>query len=351
MVDRSLPAGLLALLAALATGACAASLPEVRPWPGPPEGSACRVVIERSDATGSWELEHHHAADGRVLAGTTRLRYHGVGWERFDYDEAGSLRAIELHEAIEAESFPCGSEEGCDTPPLREMTYVRVQHDEEGRLTEWDLAKRTENLVDGSWSVRTRESNDLSYSYGEGGRLAALHGSNGTTRFLYDGEQLVRVERDADYPWYRTIEHDSSGRIVRMVHMSCTRERVCGATQRIFFVYDADGRLVRAEHSDPSGSEAPTIDAWEYDGERVVRASRATARAAGEEAQVFEYAYDEEGRLASVTENGRLREAYRYEGECDALRTRPATPSAEGLVGASTCHFSPGYVLDTCATR
>src|SRR5690606_27769271 len=83
--------------AACVAAGCASTLPESE-WVTEQPRGACVVAIEHTDGTGSWTLEHHHDAEGRVLSGAARLRYHGRAWERFEYDAQGRLAEIFSYE-------------------------------------------------------------------------------------------------------------------------------------------------------------------------------------------------------------------------------------------------------------
>lgn len=347
-------------LVALTTGGCAAALPAVRPWPGPPEASACRVAVERGivvegsgargPSEGSWRLEFHYAADGRVLAGTTGAYGAVRGWEHFLYDRAGRLRAIEAHEEYDAVNSPF---DVGDAPPRRVMTYVRVRHDEAGRLTEWALAQRSEDFANDAWSVRgDRLKNETRYAYDASGRPRERHGGNGTSRFFYEGDRLVRVEGDGyeGSTWYRTLERDGAGRVTRFVETSCTLSGTCRVKEEKRYAYDAEGRIVRTELRAPTYGPLPWVEEWAYAGGRIVRRTRTASSPGSGQVDVVEYEYDSQGRLTSLTEGGRLRETRRYEGACDALTTSPPEPSVEVDVGARHCVRSPARILDRCAS-
>lgn len=331
------------------TSGCAATLPESEWVTERPRGE-CVVTIERGDATGTWTLEHHYAADGRVLSGTARLRYHGRAWERFEHDDAGRLVAIYSYEEIDAESFPCAAEGGCDTPARRVLSRVHVEHDPAGRLSRWAFEERTfGRRPDGTYAARTSEGRDVSYRYDDAGRLVASEGGNGSTRYVYEADRLVRVERDADYPWFDTVEHDAEGRIVGFDHHACTPERECHVTYQHRYAYDDQGRLVRADLTDADGSSPPTYTLFDYEGERVVRRTRVERLATGEQRRVREHTYDARGRLIATVEDGQPRERRSYAGTCDAVTTGPAAPSPLLDLGARPCVRSPAYVLDECS--
>ena len=333
---------------AMAAG-CASTLPE-REWVTERPRGECVVTLERSDATGSWTLDHQYDAEGRVLSGSARLRYDGRAWERFGYDAAGRLSEIASYEEIDAESFPCAAEGGCDTPQRRWVARARVEHDEAGRLRRFRSEERTYELrPDGVYESRTSESRDLSYHYDGAGRLIAIGTGNGTTRFTYEGERLVRVERDADYPWLDVVEHDAEGRIVAVHHSNCTPQRECHVTVETRYAYDDQGRLVREERTNVDSSPPRTETRFEYEGDRVVRRTYVEHQPAGERTRVREHAYDERGRLVATIEDGLPRERRSYEGACDAVVTGPRSPSPLVDLGAQPCLRSPAYVLDACS--
>lgn len=339
------------LLLCLACG-CVATLPESAWVTDVPQGE-CTVHVMRGDATGEWQLVHHHAADGRVLSGTTRLRYHGNGWERFVYDEGGALIAIHSYEEIGEEDFPCDAEGGCYTPPRRVVGRTDVEWDESGRLSRTSFETVDYGRRDGSYRQRSGEHHDLRYEY-EGGRLSTLRSStsNGgaTTTLHYEGERLTRIVRDARYPRRTAVETDAAGRILRTEYETCTPSYECRVTRVSRYRYDDAGLLVRADYDDPTGDSPSSFATWEYEGGRVVRSRKAEIARDGSEVSVhtFEYDYDELGRIVEVRADDRVRERRRYEGTCDQVGAAPQAPSALADQGVRPCIRSPGYVLDTC---
>lgn len=328
---------------------CASTLPASE-WVSEQPRGACVVAIERTDGTGSWTLEHHHDAEGRVLSGTARLRYHGRAWERFGYDERGRLAEIFSYEEIEAEDFPCAAEGGCYTPRRRWVAHTRVEHDDAGRLRRWASHERTFGLErDGRYVERTNEGRELSYRYDGAGRVVEIRSGLGTRRLSYQGDRLVRIDADHEYPWFDVVEHDGRGRIVAVRHSNCTPQRECHVTYEVRYAYDDEGRLVREHRTNADSSPRESEVVWGYDGDRVVRRTSTDHYAGAVDARVREHEYDARGRLVAVIDDGQLRERWRFEGACDAVTTGPAAPSPLAALGALPCARSPAYVLDECS--
>ena len=331
---------------------CSRTLPESEWITDVPQGE-CTVFVMRGDATGEWELAHHYTADGRVLSGTTRLRYHGNGWERFVY-EGERLIAIHSYEEIAEEDFPCDAEGGCYTPPRRVVARTDVSWDDAGRLARTSFETVDYGRSDdGSYRRRSGEHHDLRYEYA-GDRLTTLRSStregSATTTLHYEGERLTRIVRDAEYPRRTAVETDASGRILRTEYETCTPTYECRVTRVSRYTYDDAGRLVRADYEDPTGDSLPSFATWEYRAGRVVRTSKADLSNGNEvSAHTFAYAYDELGRLVEVEADGRIRERRRYEGACDRVGRDAFVPSALADQGLRPCIRSPGYVLDTCS--
>lgn len=347
---RSRAPSLAAVALVISTG-CSGTLPPSEWVTDIPRGE-CVVTLEHGDATGRWSLEHHHAADGRVLSGTNRLRYHGRAWERFDYDDAGRLSGIHFYEEVGEEDFPCAAEGGCYVPPLRTVVHVRLEHDAAGRLTRRTDDDRTYERAGQEYRTRVSARRDVRYDYDDAGRLSRIRSGEGDTRLVYEGGALRRLIRDARYPRRTDVEVDRAGRITATSLHTCTPERDCRLTRRVTYRYDDAGLLVEALAFDPTGEDAGERREWTYDGSRVVRAARVELSATEEERSrhVLEYAYDDRGRLTVVMENGNPRARFRYEGACDRL-PEPTGPSALADLGARACVRSPGYVLDECTVR
>lgn len=340
-------------IVALCLGACSRTLPDSEWVTDVPEGE-CTVYRTLGDATGEWELAQHYAADGRVLSGRTRLRYHGSGWERFVYDDDDRLVTIHSYEEIAEEDFPCEAEGGCYTPPRRVVGRTDVSWDESGRLVRTSFETVDYGRASGgSYRRRSGEHRDLRYEY-EGDRLATLRSSTreggATTTLRYEGERLTRIVREAEYPRRTAVETDANGRIVRTEYETCTPSHECRVSRVSRYTYDDAGQLVRADYEDPSGDSLPSFRTWEYEAGRVVRSYKADIARNGNEvsAHTFAYAYDELGRVVQVDADGRVRERRRYEGACDRVGTDALLPSALADQGVRPCIRSPGYVLDTC---
>lgn len=168
---------------------CASTLPASE-WVTELPRGACVVAIEHTDGTGSWTLEHHHDAEGRVLSGSARLRYHGRAWERFAYDARGRLAEIA---ALRHSS--CTRERECH------VTYeMRYSYDDEGRLV-----REHRTHADSS----PRES-EVAWEY-EGERVVRR---TTTTRYAASAETRVRE-----------YAYDALGRVVAMIDDGQLRER------------------------------------------------------------------------------------------------------------------------------
>ncbi|MCA9609534.1 MAG: hypothetical protein KC619_28240 [Myxococcales bacterium] len=323
----------------LLLGGCSMTLAEAD-WPTAlPEG-ACTVTVTRQDATGEWDLLRFYDEHGRVLGATTRLAYHGRGRELFEYDAAGRLVRIRSFDERDAEDFPCDAEGGCYTPPSREVVETTFEYDEAGRRTARTREDRRYLLDDGVYRRRRYEAYATRWER-DGERLRAIHDGMGTTRFRWEDGRVVRIDREAHYPRHTTVEHDAEGRVARTRYETCTPEEECRVTAVTTFHYDDDGRLRRIEVVDPTGESPPGSTAWEYEGARLVRQTNDD----GVRTHVLEYAYDASGRMLQVVEDGHLRERWRYEGRCGAVRSAPSTPTASRELGLDACASSPGYVL------
>lgn len=317
---------------------------------------ACRVDIDLPNEERVKRLERHHAADGRVLSGTalSLLQSDGRAWERFGYDDRARLAEIRSYEEINAEDFPCAVEGGCYSPARRVLTQTTLLSDDAGRLVRWASEAVTYQRGYGGQftSIRT-ERTDRRYTYDDTGRLVAIDKDGTRYQVLYDVQgRLVRLtNRGCGYSVNKSATYDARGRIVLTEVESCVRSSGCRVTDRTQYTYDDAGRVVRADHTDPTGGSHSSYRLFAYQGDHMTRVTYANFYPGAEERTVYDYTFDERGHLTSRAQDGLVFERYRYTGACDAIETDVRAPSPLADIDAVVCHSSPAFLMvDHCFT-
>lgn len=234
----------------------------------------------REDALGTTTSQV--GADGRSMRVT---RPDGTVWE-------GSLsRDTRLATVRDGGASVAVSFDGLGRPVRADMgggATVDYEYDGAGRLLSvahsrapkvtyaYDKADRVSGITQGDMGVR--------YAYDDAGRIARREFSDGTSvSYAYDGRGNLAslVARDAD-GHDALSEGYSYDRLGRRVARTVTRD---GATSELAYSYDGAGRLLSVSED---GRER---DAWDYDAlGNVLRAS--TPRG------TTTYAYDAAGRMA-----------------------------------------------------
>ena len=268
-----------------------------------------------------------------------------------DSTQVSGLDATTLHESW----VPASVEERYDTDYA--VTYA-VRRDAQGRVTERSVENGD---VDVWWS----------YTYDDQGRLASeteymAYGGADTivTHYAYDDAgNLVSVENpDGMYAYYYT--YDDAGRLSSM-----GMGGVGDPTSRTTYVYDEAGRLASRTYT--YKNSRGVVDAYTYDGEGNLIASRQTdetlgegeltegtsyerdaagnvvrvsydpvPRYLGEYWSPVEYGYDEQGRVVSATAelNGTTYAAsVTYDERGNVSRVE------DGVVGGRQTTFTPSY--------
>ncbi|MBL8680227.1 MAG: hypothetical protein JNK05_13715 [Myxococcales bacterium] len=295
----------LALLLSLSTSCVTVSSVLARSSSAPVVG-ACTVLEtghDRPDPARTPPRQSRWVFDarGRIVEHEYSPEYHSRALVRFRRSASGLLAAIDYRYVRQAESFPCGSVNGCDMPAVN--VRGRVEFEYEGDR----LVRRVAAQEPSTVTIDT-------FAYDARGMLVEHRAPTGVERFEYDGPHLRRREWNFSHGRGDELFVYRDGRLASVGRQMC--DSVCSPRVERRLRYTSRGLLERAEH--PEGS----VETWSYD-----EGGRLVARGDGQVTREW-IRYDSEGRvIASGVSEPPLRE-YRYEGACSA-------PSAIAVMNAS----------------
>ncbi|MEC4175291.1 RHS repeat-associated core domain-containing protein [Adlercreutzia sp. R7] len=272
------------------------------------------LVTARSDATGDATVERDQL--GRIVAETdgqgrrigydydakgnlTQVDYPDGMQVTYDYDAEGNLEVVHAPEGDYCYAYDEAASPVSLTRP--DGTATTYEYDTEGRLMRLENRGASGTLI-----------SSFAYEYdGEGNPVAeesTTTASDATiTRssraFAYDADgRLASFEEQCDGPvpahFREDYEWDAAGNRTGVTHT----DLATGAAEKTVYRYDADDRLMAEEG--PQGTTS-----YEYD------AAGNLARKAVPGAEVVEYAWAVENRLAAVRQGGRVLMAATYDGD------------------------------------
>lgn len=230
-------------------------------------------------------------ARGALLEHEYNPEYHSRARLLFRRDLSAKLLAIDYQYDRAAESFPCASEGGCETPALHARGRVELEYDGPR------VVRRVDARQPGALVIDT-------FAYDAQGRMTEHRADAGVERFEYEGPRLHRREWSFRHGRGDELYVYAGDRLSEVQRMMCGS--VCGARQSRRLTYDAQGLLQRIDH--PEGS----VDEWRYDEQ-----GRMIARGDGRGERAW-YRYDERGRISAWGQGERALREFRYEGACDA---------------------------------
>lgn len=216
--------------------------------------------------------------------------------ERYEYDPAGNLTAVErMRFDPDAEVPTLIGERSTTTYTLR--GFPHVQTDAAGATTRF--------TYDGAAQIVRREEQPLdrtvSYEYDGAGRIVRV-----TTTTGAGGESSQELRWDAATQLIRRTDPAGNVSEFRYDSLGNAAEIVDPAGRVTSMKYDALGRMVEAGRVDASGALSMKAT-YEYDAlDNVVSATLPTG-------DVLEYTYDEAGRLVTETRNDVVTTSYEYD--------------------------------------
>ncbi len=274
----------------------------------PPE---CEVRVSRTDGMGTRTRSRSYDSSGRLLGGEWSETYTGRGREELAYDAQGRIRAVRAHHDETSADYPDDMSFSAD-----------ASYDERGRLA----LLVTVNPYDEPPRLEQR------YRYDGAGRLIEISGGRGL-RLSYARGRVVRSEEDWHdmdrTPWHAvgTFTYER-GRLARVSYRICNPQNSCYERSSTF-EHDAEGRL--SAHTPSDG------DAYRYHYDAEGRPTNIMMLRDNTE-RPREYTYDEQGRVASIVEDGNgPREERTYEGRCAAETGRPFDPNPSALLAITPC--------------
>jgi YD repeat-containing protein len=300
-------------------------------WRSQPPAAPCETTETYTDAMGTDQRIARYDASGRLVFAQTRLTYDGRGFEHVIWD-AGRVARIDTFYEQDAREGNCDVEGGCDEPAYRTVERTHFRYDSAGRLrhearTKWTYAANET----GGWTQSGDEDHERGFRY-EGGKLVAIEHDRGDERFEHEHGHPVRrhfAGRTSQFEW-------QGNRLVMFRWFDYAQS----------FEYDDRGRLVRevlAKKSD--GAAQPQTTEWAYNAAgHVLSETMRTAHAV--RTQSFDY--DDQGRLARTSQDGRPIRTYAYGAACPARLNAVRAPTAERRAGLDLCIGSPGYAFDSC---
>jgi YD repeat-containing protein len=267
-------------------------------------------------------------ADGRL---TEYADSPGTSW-RFNYAASGDVKSTSpTGDGLTYKRDGEGRVTEVKYDSQGKTARQHYKYDNQGRVveTKYDDGTFTQVEYDSAGNIanmRDRYGNSYAYSFGPGGRIAAIEGPLGTERWAYDEQnRLIAHEDPTEAP--TRFEYSQDGKSITTIDPDGGRTQVwvndAGQTEKI---QDAAGSVIERKHDqfglpvtfiDPDGNKT----AWSYDDQDRAIERRSTL------GKVYRFSYDEGGNLieSSSPGNKKVKRRYDPQGRLGAIETSDGT--------------------------
>jgi YD repeat-containing protein len=272
------------------------------------------------------ESVEHYTADGRLLSGRGPID-DGKSWFwfQYQYDAHGRLLAFTEYEDRKHESFPCEVLGGCETPATRVIRRQRFFHDAAGRVIRKESSEETYSLQDNVYRGDGPAREQRRYTYDAEGRLVSIERGGATRHLEYSAGRLVRSALETRHSVKQvTAKYDGQGRISELEERDCLpKTGQCDEPSHAYrFRYDDAGRLIRQDSLDSTGLFSEDAFTWEYDGRGRITAVtqvQVVSRTGHVGRSIWEFTYDDLGRLTAFSVGGQVTQELSYSGACERV--------------------------------